>query len=227
MKIVPVIDVSRDRAVLAERGRRAHYRPLQSPLCPSGDPFELVRALHVHQRFPIIYLADLDAIQGVGSHAALLARIRAACPGLELWVDGGCRTAADVAALRSVRNLLPVIGSETWTDTGALPGDGLVLSVDSDGGRARDPSGICDDPARWPQSLILMNLARVGSRAGPDLGLLRAWQQKAPGVALYLAGGVRDTADLRAARDAGAQGVLVATALHEGRLHGVVHGVFD
>jgi phosphoribosylformimino-5-aminoimidazole carboxamide ribotide isomerase len=35
---------------------------------------------------------------------------------------------------------------------------------------------------------------------------------------VYAAGGVRDMDDVRALRDAGASGVLVATALHEGKI---------
>jgi phosphoribosylformimino-5-aminoimidazole carboxamide ribotide isomerase len=35
---------------------------------------------------------------------------------------------------------------------------------------------------------------------------------------VYAAGGVRDTRDLQALRDIGAAGVLVASALHNGRI---------
>ena len=63
-----------------------------------------------------------------------------------------------------------------------------------------------------------MTLARVGSGEGPDLARLRQIMVKNPGRRLYAAGGVRDLDDLKGLNDAGAAGVLVASALHDGRI---------
>ena len=62
----------------------------------------------------------------------------------------------------------------------------------------------------------MLDLARVGSGAGPDVGLIAEIHAACPELALLAGGGVRDVADLRALRDAGAAGALVATALHRG-----------
>jgi phosphoribosylformimino-5-aminoimidazole carboxamide ribotide isomerase len=43
-------------------------------------------------------------------------------------------------------------------------------------------------------------------------------QARSPATRLYGAGGIRDAADLEQARACGAQGWLVASALHDGRL---------
>ena len=66
--------------------------------------------------------------------------------------------------------------------------------------------------------LLVIDLALVGSGAGPPLAAVRALAAALPGVEIYAGGGVRDDADLRALEAAGATGALVATALHEGRL---------
>jgi uncharacterized protein related to proFAR isomerase len=62
--------------------------------------------------------------------------------------------------------------------------------------------------------VIVLDLARVGSRAGPDVGLVGELCARFPELELLAGGGVRDIADLRALAEAGAAGALVATALH-------------
>jgi len=62
--------------------------------------------------------------------------------------------------------------------------------------------------------VILLALTQVGTGAGPDFGTLRAARAACPGVRLIAGGGVRTPEDLRALAEAGADGVLLATALH-------------
>jgi phosphoribosylformimino-5-aminoimidazole carboxamide ribotide isomerase len=64
--------------------------------------------------------------------------------------------------------------------------------------------------------VIVLDLARVGSGAGPDVGLIAQLHAAFPDLQLLAGGGVRDPGDLRALSDAGAAGALVATALHRG-----------
>jgi phosphoribosylformimino-5-aminoimidazole carboxamide ribotide isomerase len=63
-----------------------------------------------------------------------------------------------------------------------------------------------------------MELARVGSEAGPELALIARLRAQRPDVAVIAAGGVRDAVDLAALDEAGVPAVLVASALHDGRL---------
>jgi phosphoribosylformimino-5-aminoimidazole carboxamide ribotide isomerase len=65
-----------------------------------------------------------------------------------------------------------------------------------------------------------MTLARVGSGAGPDLERFAAIRARAGTREIVMAGGLRDARDLAAARAAGAAAILVASALHDGRLTG-------
>jgi phosphoribosylformimino-5-aminoimidazole carboxamide ribotide isomerase len=66
--------------------------------------------------------------------------------------------------------------------------------------------------------VIVMALARVGAAAGPDLAGIAAARALGMDRRIYAAGGVRGPEDLRALRGAGAAGVLVASAIHDGRL---------
>jgi phosphoribosylformimino-5-aminoimidazole carboxamide ribotide isomerase len=63
-----------------------------------------------------------------------------------------------------------------------------------------------------------MNLHRVGSDKGPDLGLIVGLARRVPGCQVYAAGGVRSVEDLEEIAAAGAAGALLASALHDGRI---------
>ena len=93
-----------------------------------------------------------------------------------------------------------------------------MLSLDFRGNAFQGPPKILDEPALWPNRVIVMTLARVGSAAGPDLERLAAIRSIAGGREIYAAGGVRDANDLAALKAGGAAGALVATALHERRV---------
>ena len=103
-----------------------------------------------------------------------------------------------------------------------------MLSVDLRNGRLISPRPELDGRdataaaplarALGVTELLVIDLALVGSGAGPPLAAVRALAAALPGVEIYAGGGVRDDADLHALEAAGATGALVATALHEGRL---------
>ena len=93
-----------------------------------------------------------------------------------------------------------------------------MLSLDFRGDAFQGPPEILAEPGLWPQRIIVMTLARVGSGAGPDLQRLAAIRSVAGEREIYAAGGVRDAADLVGLKAAGASGALIATALHERRI---------
>ena len=63
-----------------------------------------------------------------------------------------------------------------------------------------------------------MTLSAVGGGQGPDLSRIAAIAQEGDGRRIIAAGGVRNADDLGALEQAGAQGVLVASALHAGAI---------
>jgi uncharacterized protein related to proFAR isomerase len=64
-----------------------------------------------------------------------------------------------------------------------------------------------------------MTLAVVGGDAGADMDRLADIKRRAPNVMHNAAGGLRGASDLMRLKQAGTRGVLVASALHEGRLN--------
>ena len=73
-------------------------------------------------------------------------------------------------------------------------------------------------PSLWPRRVIVMTLGAVGGGLGPDLDRLRTILELAGDRQVFAAGGVRDSTDLEALAALGCAGVLVASALHDGRL---------
>jgi len=227
MEVIPVIDLKDGIAVHARRGDRANYRPLATPLCPDCDPLAVARAYRAVYPFATLYVADLDAILGRGNNDDALAALRAALPAVSLWVDRGL---ADATACRAwlARDLgRAVLGSETLRDVaelaalGAERADGeVVLSLDFQGDAFMGPDALLDAPETWPDDVVVMTLARVGSDSGPDWQRLAGLQAKTGARRLYAAGGVRGLDDLERLAAQGIAGALIASSLHERRLAG-------
>jgi phosphoribosylformimino-5-aminoimidazole carboxamide ribotide isomerase len=225
MQLIPVIDLKGGAVVHARAGERARYAPIRSQLCAGSEPLEVARALLGVHPFATVYVADLDAIAGAGDNAAPLERLRRAFPAVQWWVDCGLADLAGCRAWRRRMDATPVLGSEAIRDAcvlralrAGLGSAGWVLSLDYRGERfAGDPQCLAAID-HWPERVIVMTLARVGSGAGPDLGRLAQIAARAAGRRIFAAGGVRGGEDLLALLRGGASGALVATALHERRI---------
>lgn len=222
MILIPVIDLAAGRVVHARGGERSAYRPLQSGLCASSRPADVVGGLLSLHPFTHLYIADLDAITGSGDHYAVIGALQSAFPQLQLWVDAGVANRGDWLRQRSLCPGTPVAGSETLagTDLFEAPGarDEVILSLDF---RHRRPLGsrpLHERPGLWPRRLICMSLDRVGSGRGADMARLQQLRQRAPSAELYAAGGIAGAADLEQLQRLGVAGALLASALHEGGL---------
>jgi phosphoribosylformimino-5-aminoimidazole carboxamide ribotide isomerase len=232
MRVIPVIDLKSGVAVHAMRGRRERYRPLRGGLAGAAAPVEIATAFRSELELDELYVADLDAIGGGPPDRELLARLAGSA---RVIVDAGVTEAAAARALLELGAARVVIGTETLAEPAALgrlraqlPDAPLVLSLDLRGERvlARDPElgrlGAVEALARLSESgvseVIVLDLARVGTGAGPDLDLVRELRARFPELELLYGGGVRDLADLRALAENGAAGALVASALHSGAI---------
>lgn len=231
MHIIPVIDVRYGIAVRAVAGDRANYQPLVTPLVSvesaaewgqthrsapqlTGQtgltPLAVAGGYRNLHPFSTIYIADLDGIEGRGANAALSSTLLMALPGVEFWIDAGLKP-GDAPA-----SSVNVIGSEVLSEQDIqtpLP-QRAVLSLDFRGDEFIGPARLLQRPDLWPSRVIVMTLGRVGSDGGPDLARIAQIAMLAPQAHVYAAGGIRGITDLNAARDAGANGALVASALH-------------
>ena len=232
MHIIGVIDLKGGQAVHARGGARNRYPALQrsagSPV--NGDAVAL--ASHYIDTFGLsaIYVADLDAIASGTLQADTLRAINML--GASLWVDAGVTHPQQTKQVLDAGTETLVVGLETLrsfdalADICAVSVRAVAFSLDLRGGTPMAAAMPAEPPETLAQraieagaeSVIVLDVARVGVATGPDFDLVGRIHNAVPKAKLYAGGGVRGLDDLRRLRDAGCAGALVATALHEGRL---------
>lgn len=242
MEVIPVLDLLRGKAVHARGGKRAAYQPVRSVLLPGreGDAVALARAYRTSVGANQCYIADLDAIDGWTPQLKLLGVLADASQGFGtgLMVDAGITTPKAAVQLLEAGASRVVVGLETLKGfidlqkiVDQVGGSRVVFSLDLLGGKpirrrtrtvSRDQSLALELGARAAEagveSIIVLDLAAVGSGAGPQGLEIVAAIKSLVGVQVYAAGGVRSTRDLEELASVGCDAVLVGTAIHEGTL---------
>ena len=172
MDIIPVIDLKGGAVVRARAGERAHYAPIETPLAPTSRPRDIVAGFLALHPFRKIYIADLDAITGVGDHSIVVAELEDAFPDIEFWVDLGLATETQATNWLNRHRGMLVIGSESLDEFETRPQlraeSRRVLSLDFRGDVFQGPTQLAADKMLWPQRIIVMTLAKVGTGSGPD-----------------------------------------------------------
>jgi len=232
LKVVPVIDVLGGVTVHAVRGRREDYQPLKSVLCKSVDPVDVAASLKAFG-FSELYVADLDAITGGHVNSPLLKRLVGAT-GLNLMVDAGVTNLQRAEEVLESGVSTVIIGTETLTSTRfvaeaveTLGTEKVIVSLDLRGnriisgfelGRHAEPVTFLRElEALGVSQVIVLDLTKVGSQEGINRALLQKVLRNIDAKVL-VGGGVRDVTDLVELKKCGAFGVLVATALHSGKI---------
>ncbi|HET6379322.1 MAG TPA: HisA/HisF-related TIM barrel protein [Methylocella sp.] len=223
VEVIPVIDLKRGKAVRARQGLRHSYEPAVSAISRTSAPLDAVSGYLSVWPFLAFYIADLDAIEGLGSHETVIREMCSAFPDVSFWIDAGVSGKESALSwLARHRHAHLVIGTETLEDGACLEelsrNSRIILSLDYRGSEFLGPASVCRCPQFWPQRVIVMTLSRVGCGGGPDMERLAQIRRLAPHARLYAAGGLRGASDLMQLREAGISGALVASALHDGRL---------
>ena len=188
-----------------------------------------------------LHLVDLDAAKAGGYTLQVLLRDIADGTGLQVQTGGGVRTREDVAGLLDAGASRVVVGSLAVRDPGSVLGwigafgsERITVALDT----RRDADGIWRLPVHgWTetasetldellrryadgglQHLLCTDIDRDGMLSGPNIELYRSVCAMHPGLQLQASGGVRDVADVIAAREAGCSGTVLGKALLEGRL---------
>jgi len=232
LKVIPVIDILNGIVVHGVRGKRDGYQPLQSILCKSVEPLEVARAFKA-LGFSEVYIADLDAITRGSVNFQVFKRI-AKETGLKLMVDAGVtdletaqklvysgvsKIVVGTETLRSksfVGEAVRLFGSERVIVSLDLKGDKVFVKLGFDG--CKEPMCLLREFKEMGVSgVIVLDLARVGSGEGVNVDFLKeVFEQVA--VDVFVGGGVRNVDDLVELKKLGVSGVLVATALHSGKI---------
>jgi len=232
LKVIPVIDILNGIVVHAVRGRRKEYHPLQSTLSKSVEPLEVAKAFR-NLGFGELYLADLDAILGYEENFQVLGRIAEETE-LKLMVDSGVNSINEVEKLLDSGVSKVIIGTETLACKGfvgetvrSFGAERVIVSLDMNDNKLITKAGfdgcqkaMCllrEFEAIGVSQIIVLDLARVGSCEGVNADFLKK-AIDALEVDVYVGGGVCEVTDLVELKNLGASGVLLATALHSGKI---------
>ncbi|MDC9725292.1 MAG: HisA/HisF-related TIM barrel protein [Gammaproteobacteria bacterium] len=221
MEIIPVIDVMGEKVVHASGDERSDYPLLTSVLTQSHQPLEVVKDLLAYYPFLTIYIADLDAIMLGERNNDLYNELSQTFPEINFYLDAGVTDRSSWQSLAVNSNIYPVIGSETLVDISCLHDSEVkknsILSLDFKRGEFLGDKNLLTSPNLWPEQLIAMNLDCIGAQLGPDLVLLEALKNTS-NRDIIAAGGVRSKQDLMLLKQKGIERVLIASALHDGRV---------
>ena len=233
MKVLPVLDVLNGQVVRGVAGRRENYRPIVSRLTNSSDPQSVARAVRDAFGLDQFYVADLDGILRQKPNFDLYRLLTG--DGFQLLVDAGVRHPSDAVKIQGDTCLHVVVGLETCRSPENLARivactSNVTFSLDLQNGIPRfseDASGWSDELNEIVRqvvlanvsSIIVLDLSDVGMGTGGSTdSLCRSIRHEFPGVQLITGGGVRSRDDLIRLSKLGVDGVLVASALHDGRL---------
>jgi phosphoribosylformimino-5-aminoimidazole carboxamide ribotide isomerase len=232
--LYPAIDVRHGRVVRLRQGDYLDETRY------GDDPLEFaLRYADTGARW--LHLVDLDAARVGGYTLAPLLRAITTQTGLHVQTGGGVRSREDVKTLLDAGAARVVVGSlavrEPDVALGWLAefgGERLTIALDTRLGadnRWRLPMhGWTEDAqatleellARFAQAglvhLLCTDIARDGMLAGFNLALYRMLCTAHPQVQVQASGGVRDAADITAARNVGCAGAVLGKALLEGRV---------
>lgn len=232
MRVRPVLDLLEGVVVRGIGGRRDEYRPIVSGLTAESSPLAVARSLSDHFGFRDFYIADLDAILHARPNLNHLRELARA--GFRLAVDAGVKTPTDVDRLLGVGVETVILGLESLESPELLAGfietpwkSRLLFSLDLQNGRPLAtplwPASASEIAAKvlacGIDRLLILDLADVGTgRGGSTQRTVGACRGDSRCRSLWAGGGVRSVGDLERWFELQVDEVLVASALHDGRL---------
>jgi phosphoribosylformimino-5-aminoimidazole carboxamide ribotide isomerase len=233
--IYPALDLREGRVVRLDQGDYGRETRYGDDPVASATAYATAGARWLH-------VVDLDAARlGRFTQFAVLQKL-VQVDGLCVQAGGGVRSRDDVRALLDAGVARVVVGSisvkqpeqvAAWiAEFGA---ERICVALDT---RA-NAAGVFELPvAGWTHAsgvpltrlldyfsaapgarhVLCTDIERDGMMGGPNVGLYRLICERYPSLAIQASGGVRDTADVRESRGAGAAGAIVGKALLEGRV---------
>jgi len=241
LKIIPVIDILNNITVHAIKGNRQKYQPLKSALTTSINPIEIATVFK-SQGFSNLYIADLDAILGKTPNFNLYTQL--AHMGFTLMIDAGVTNIDTIKKLKNCGTSKIIIGTETLTNTNLIKEaieqigtEHIIVSLDMKTNKILTPPSFNGSTELFKliktfrnigvSEFILLDLSRVGSNEGVNIELLKQTLtilNDVDGGGVYVGGGARGVDDLLTLKSLGVLGVLLATALHLGKIDSNVLG---
>ncbi|MCH2126248.1 MAG: HisA/HisF-related TIM barrel protein [Pirellulaceae bacterium] len=242
LDVIPVLDLLGGQVVRGVGGERATYQPIVSGLCAGSKPLDIATAFVRQLCLTRQYIADLDALGGATPNWDLYRELFQSTA--RFMIDAGIRDAETaqewhrfalsnasiegvIVALESISKLSRL--EKIFHQLGQRQ---AIFSLDMKGGKLF--TGAADI---WEQSpidvieqvfnigfrrFIVLDLADVGMFGGTRVAsLCQQIRTDYPEIELVSGGGLREASDLQRLADAGCDGALIASALHQGMIGAV------
>ncbi|MDQ3289530.1 MAG: 1-(5-phosphoribosyl)-5-[(5-phosphoribosylamino)methylideneamino]imidazole-4-carboxamide isomerase [Pseudomonadota bacterium] len=231
--VYPAIDVREGGVVRLRQGDYAQETRYRDKPLAVATAYAKAGAAWLH-------LVDLDAARAGGYTLAPLLREITGSTRLHVQTGGGVRNESDIEAILEAGAARVVIGSLGVRDPERVIGwmskfgaERITIALDArmaqDGswrlpvsGWTQDSGTVLEDVlvayvAAGLKHLLCTDIDRDGMLSGPNLDLYRHIVALAPCVSLQASGGVRDVADVAAARACGCAGAVLGKGLLDGR----------
>jgi len=226
VKVLPAIDLLDGRPVRLRQGDFDQVTRFDD------DPLTLARRFEAGGA-EWLHVVDLDgARDGRWRNLEIIARVVAAIS-LPVQAGGGAREMRDVEAALEVGVARVVVGTaailspSTFERWAARYGDRIAVSLDVRGDRLTVQGWTAETAdslltlahalkAAGARRFIHTSVHRDGTLAGVDLAGLQCLEPL--GLPVIVAGGIATANDVRAIRDAGAEGAIIGRALLDGTL---------
>jgi phosphoribosylformimino-5-aminoimidazole carboxamide ribotide isomerase len=232
MELIPVIDLMQGVVVRGVAGRRELYRPNSSCLLNSSDPIETCRALMGSFQPQWLYVADLDGItQGAVQSEILTSLVDC---GVALVVDAGVATRGQAVFLADLGASKIIVSSESVRSMkvveevlAELGPERVVFSLDLHDGNVLGDAFSGKHPVQVVSEchhsgihqLIVLELSRIGTNRGVPTGsLCHSIKERWNDLVVWTGGGANQVADLHRLLLNRVDGVMIASALHDGRI---------
>lgn len=232
--VYPAIDVREGRVVRLQQGDYARETTY------GHDPLRAA-VRYAAQGAQWLHLVDLDAAKAGGYTLSPLLREICAFTGLQVQTGGGVRSRDDVFRILAAGASRVVVGSLAvqqpervleWVAEFGV--ERITVALDA----RQDEQGVWRLPVHgWTETaaatldqlavrfasgglkhLLSTDIARDGMLSGPNAALYAHLQAIAPSLQVQASGGVRETADVAAAKKLGCAGIVLGRALLEGKL---------
>ena len=226
MMIIPVLDLKNGTAVSGKSGKRDTYTPLKTVFHDSSSPLEIAGALK-KAGATRIYIADLDAIECVGSNFKIVKKIN---EHISVLLDSGANSIEDVEnALEAADKV--IVATETLKNIEDLNqifnrfAEDIIISIDIKNGNIyskylniKTEELIEKIKELHPLEVILLDISMVGSEKGFNEESIKKFGLI--GKSLIIGGGITEK-DIIQLENAGFNKFLVGTALHKGTLKSI------
>ncbi len=235
MRIIPVIDILNSKVVHGIQGERDKYYPIKSVISNSANIIDIIDKFVNLFGFKELYIADLDAITKNIENFNYLNEILKIYD-IDIMIDAGISNIkrARKILVHNIKNL--IIGTETLTSVNfikelqsVLKNDqtNLIISVDlyknNNISKCKEIKGLnaLEIIKYFEQfdinEFIILDLFRVGSKLGGVSEIIYEIINETNSK-IITGGGINSIKDIQNLIKIQVDGVLIATALHNGAI---------